>query len=191
MDPEQAQIASALGLMCVVAAFRTAWKDSDDSLAKSRALAGGIRSTFAVLWPAVLLRVVCSDDRTNDLWVPILCTWGLWLLDALLLFCGPPAVENTPASLRLEPSYVTGMAFGLCSIVGSRPDGKHSHLFVLAVIGCLVFVLPNHTMASDSVAAHVFESVQKGALWWCVGFLITGVVLARKVACSVVKKNVY
>ena len=64
--------------------------------------------------------------------------------------------------------------------MGARGEGPHTHLFLYAVVGCLVLVLPSHNLQEGCVEEQVFESVQKAALVWCIGFLVAGVALSRE-----------
>ena len=183
------QVASVVGAWCVWHAYVHLPLDTMDLLTRRRALAGAIRTAGAMLWPAVLLGLVPKCDRGRViLALPLAWVTGAWLLDAHLTHrCKPrktPGTSAAPASLRLEPTSITALTFGLCSLVGARPESRHTHLFLYAIVGCIAIVLPSHTMDDECLEAQVFESVQKVAMQWCVGLVVAGVGLARSQAFS-------
>ena len=101
------------------------------------------------------------------------------MIDAHLLHHAPSNSDERLASLRMDPSSLTGLAFGLCGLVGSRPNSEYSYLFMYAIVGCLLVVLPSHNLEPGCLEEQWFESTQKAALLWCVGTLIAAVFLAR------------
>ena len=77
-----------------------------------------------------------------------------------------------------------GLSFGLSSIVGARPDGKYTHLFVYAVVGYIAFVLPRNDLDSSMDACSFVEAIQRAALVYCIGLLLTGVLMQRCEKCT-------
>lgn len=148
--------------------------------ARHRLLAGGIRACGAVLWPGLLLAAVPFADRDSPaLALPLAWVLGMWSLDSYLMHHAHASDDAVPASLRMEPGAVTAMSFNLCSLVGARPDGPHTHLILCAVVGCIVGVFPAHNLRPGSDEEIVFDNVQKTLLVWCVGLLLAGVSLAK------------
>ena len=86
---------------------------------------------------------------------------------------------TVPATIRLDPSNVTALGFTLSGLLGSRPTSPHAHLFVTAILACMVVVLPSHNLHPGCMEEQIFESVQKGTLMWCIGLVIAAVVLTR------------
>ena len=167
-------------LLSVVVYAHLSADPSRDPLALRRALASGLRTVFSLLLPVVLLAAVPPDERHNPaLAWPLAWGFAVWLLDACLLHFGVSNADGKPASLRIDPVSLTSLSFGLCGLLGARPDGKFTSLFLLAIVGCLVLVLPSHNLHPDSIGAQIFESVQKAALLWCFGLFIAGVALQR------------
>lgn len=151
------------------------------TLTQRRVVASAVRTLGVLWWPPLLLRLLPPEDRGKScVMVPLLWTYATWLLDLHLLHRAPSVDPDTvPATLRFEPTMVTALAFGLSSLTGTRPDGKYTHLFLYAILGCVVVVLPSHNLAPGCVEALLFESVQKVALQWCVGLMVAGVTLTR------------
>lgn len=173
------------GGLCVLLVFHRIWGSLDNALSKKKAIASLVRTGMALVWPVLLLSFVCPDDKSNSvLLLPLLCSTGFWFIDAQLMHHSPSGQSEKPASLRLEPSSLTGLAFGLCGIVGSRPESKYSYLFLYAIVGCLVLVLPSHNLEPGCLAEQLFESIQKGALMWCIGLLLAAVILTRHNTCT-------
>ena len=177
-------VASAVGALAVVWAYLNR-EDDATPLANKRARALAIRTCGAVLWPAVLLSMVPAADRSHPvLAVPLLFQWSVWLLDSFLLISAPCKDAETPASLRFEAAGLAGLSFGLCSLLGNKPESAHTPLFLYAILGCLLLVLPSHNLAPGCVHEQIFESVQKTALSWCLGLLVAAVALTRCRACA-------
>ena len=174
---------TAAALACVFVVYaRVDAQLGDDARARRKALASLIRTVAAVLWPFVLTHVLVPEaDRESCLLCgPILWVTALWCIDSAMMHHSASSDnDETPVSVRLDPGSLTGLTFGLCNLAGSKPDGRHSHLFMSAVLGALLVVLQSHNLAKDCFEAQVFESVQKAALMWCIGLLFTAVVLTR------------
>lgn len=172
-----ARISSAVGMLCVVVAFRRAAPPTE---AERRALASRtIRAAFAIAWPSVLLSSV-DDASRPALLAPLAWNAVAWIVDSYLAVHALPAPQNRSSSpsLRYEAMSLNGLAFGLCGMLGGLKASGCSPLFLKAIAVSLVFfVLPTHDIAPDTMPATVVDAVQKGATQWCVGFLIAGVVL--------------
>lgn len=182
-------IVTAAGLLCLVFTFRRVWRDLDDmrdaDSARRVVVASFVRTVAAVVWPLLLLSAVCSTDKGNRvLLLPLLVNTTFWLLDVCFMYHAPSNQTDRPASLRLEPSSLTGLTFGLCGLAGARPDSKYSYLFLYAIVGCLVVVMPSHNLRPGCLSEQLFESVQKAVLMWCIGFLIAAVALTRYHHCA-------
>ena len=180
-------LSSAVGVATVLAAYAQAHARLS-GVARRRALAATVRTVGALAFPAVLHSLVPREDRRSTLLaIPLAWNAVVWAIDAHLLHHGKASEERGGvASLRIDPSSVTPLAFGLCSLVGARPDSAYTHLFLYAVVGCIVLVLPTHNLAPDTVEAQLFENVQKAVLMWCIGLVVTGVVLTRSHATATV-----
>lgn len=177
-------------IVCILISktFKRVWKrvDRTDSVRKI-ALASFVRAMSAVLWPIVLLTLIIPREEHNNpnIIYPLVWNTLIWFLDSRLLHYSKSG-DGRVASISLPPSSITGLTFGLCGMVGSNPTSKYSHLFMYSIIGCLSLVLPSHNLQSGCIEEQLFESIQKSALMWCIGILITAVVLTRQ--CS--KQNV-
>ena len=148
---------------------------------EGRALASQIRTTGAFLWPPLLLSLVHVKDRKCPyLLLPMLWPLAVWAVDQHLLYhASTPDVE---ASLRFEPTSVTAMVFGLCGLLGARGDAEYAHLFLMAVLACVLVVLPSHTMVDPKLPeVIVITNVQRTVLVWSIALMAAGVVLTRKV----------
>lgn len=175
-------IVSLVGALCVWDTYRklsVCVRHSPRS--QRRLVASCIRTTGCLLWPLALFSLVPRDDHDElGLLLPLAWNATVWTVDTYLLHHAPAASEQQPASLRLEHSSLTGLGFGMCSLLGARHDSKYTHLFMYAILGCLLLVLPSHNLEPGCLEEQVFENLQKTALVWCIGLLITGVVLTRR-----------
>ena len=185
MNAGGVSVASVVGVMVIAWMYQHRSSTELTPLERKRLLAMTIRTCGAVLWPAVLLAMVPRADRNHPaLAIPLLFQGGVWALDGFFITSAPCKHSDTPASLRFEAAGLAGLSFGLCSLLGNKPDSTYTPLFLYAILGCLIVVLPSHNLAAGCVHEQVFESVQKTALTWCLGLLIAAVALTRCHACA-------
>lgn len=173
-------VVTVAGILCVLHASLSLRLERLDALTRTRVLASTIRSVATMAWPVALLSALTCEDRCRHaLLIPLLFNFAVWAVDFYLVHHAPSSDPIRPASIRFDHYSFSGLTFGLCSFLGARYDSKYAHLFLYAVVGCLVLVLPSHNLAPGCIEEQIFESVQKAALMWCIGFLIAGVVLTR------------
>lgn len=172
-------LVSALGTLVVLDVYRRA--QPSDELSRKKLLASTIRTVGAILWPVVLLTAVPRADHVHIAQLALPLLWGFfaWWLDSLLLHHSNASDPTRPAGLRIDPNSLTALAFGMSGLIGARADNRYTHLFVYAILGCIVLVLPAHNLQPGCVEEQIFESVQKACLVWCLGLLIAGVTLVR------------
>ena len=174
-------LCSVIGAAVVWYVFATSYSRLTDSKEKRKLLAVAIRTTASALWPVVLMSFIQPCDRSNRLlWVPILWNALLHAVDVMMMYTCDSADGKSLPSLKLDMASLTGLGFGLCSLLGSRPDSKYAHLFLYAIFGCFLLVFPSHNLSHDCVVAQVFDSVQRSALLYCTGILVAAVVLTRQ-----------
>ena len=169
---------SVAGLATVAYTYMRYIDQIVDPIDKRRLRASTIRTGGTVLWPTALLGALAVEARRpGALWVPLAWSGAIWALDSYMLNFLTSKEKRLPASIRLDVGAFAPMTFGLASLVGSRTDGRFTYLFVYAVVGALLVVLPTHNLEDDSIAEQIFESTQKAALVWCIGFLVAAVTL--------------
>lgn len=167
---------SVAGLVCVSLVAARAYSLTNDSDCKRKILAGGIRTFVANLFPLMIYGIgkgaICTPAI---LWVLISN-----LVDSYFMWNVEGNDPSRLASLKLEPTVITSLTFSLCVYLNAKADHKYGDLFLFAIMGCLLCVLPSHSMKPGCVEEQVFESVQKSMLFNCVGVLVAGVCLVRK-----------
>ena len=174
------RLTTLVGWLVVVLAAMQSYSLEPDLLKRRRILSGCIRTCIVSTLPWLLLELLPREDRSCGALIPAL----MWivvinLLDSYLLFCAPSNDASKPASLRMEPSCITGLTFALCGYIGARAEHKYGHLFLYAVVACLACVLPSHNLQPGVVEEQIFESVQKSILVGCIALLIAGVGLVQ------------
>lgn len=133
------------------------------------------------LWPILLsVAIGRSEPLTSScnrrLWIPYAWPFLVGMADILLLHTG---VSQGP--LRFEPTSVTALAFGLCGVLGGRNDSQFIHLFLLAVLGCVLGVMPHVDYKDkESHGAKTVRILQRTMLVWCIGFMVAGVLLMHR-----------
>lgn len=174
-------VVTAVALVCVWHAVSVRYTRATSPRTRRVILASAIRATGAIAWPAVLTHIVPREDRTSKALVWSLA-WntGMWLLDATLMRWSPASAADDCATVRLDSSSLMSVTFGLCSLVGAaRADSRHVDMYVCAVLGCVLVVMPRHNLEAGCVEEQIFESVQKAALMWCISLLVAAVALTR------------
>lgn len=137
-----------------------------------------MRAVMVALWPAILLSLLDPEDHGDLAIIPSLL-WMLvvWAVDSYSLLTG------TSRGVRIEPSTITALSFGLCGLVGARADSKYVHLVVYGLLLCVMFVLPTHNVPKDDPLCDVLDELQRGILVWAIALVITGISLTRRQAC--------
>lgn len=137
----------------------------------TKILALTIRCLGVALWP-LLARLIGCEGRC-------LIPGSLWLLsfemvDALVL-----REPSSFVGLKLEKASVLGVVFALSSMCGNRPGSKYQPLFLYAVMGMFLTVLPTHDLPADHPSAVIIENVQRVLLGYCVATFVTAVALTH------------
>ncbi|OUU49630.1 MAG: hypothetical protein CBC12_07345 [Candidatus Puniceispirillum sp. TMED52] len=173
-------ITTGVGLICVILAFHRKYFEEKDVRKKRKILCGCLRTCGNMCIPLILMASIPTGDKKCAAVLPgILWIFAMNMIDSYLLFNVESSSDDRPASIRMEPSCITGLTFALCGYIGARSDHKYGNLFLYAVIACLACVLPSHNMKMGSIEEQIFESFQKSVLFACISFLMTGVCLVQ------------
>jgi hypothetical protein len=150
-------------------------------LNRKRAIATLVRTLAAVLFPLVLLRFVLTsgDCGKSVLCAPLLWNTCMWYVDSCLVHRSQSAHPGRVASLRLDPASLSGLGFGLCNLL-TRTSSEYAHLFIYSIVGCFLVVMPSHNLNTGCWEEQLFDSIQKGILFWCIATLFSAVVLSTK-----------
>ena len=178
-------ITTAVALVCVMAtSYLSGMEDRGDDrnlLHERKLVASTLRSCGAISFPSLLFVLIPSEDRACEAcFAPILWMGIVTLVDSYLLFRSPSSDPTLkPASIRMDPGCVSGITFGICAYLGARGDHRYGNLFLYAVLVCVTCVLPSHNLQPGCLEAQLIESLQKTALFACIGLLVAGVSLTR------------
>lgn len=163
-----------LGVICVVLAASRVYPADP-----MRAISGAVRASGVVLWPCVMFSMIPEVERSCNACLPPLVWVALaHAVDMLLLHHGKTN-DGSHGSLRIDPNCIAGITFGVCGLLGQKNDSRYTHIFLYAIVICLTSVLPSHNLKRDCMEAHIFESVQKVLVTWCIGLMVTGVSLCQ------------
>lgn len=168
--------------LCVLFSLYKEYSSSSSAVEKRRILSGGIRSLGGVSFPLLLFHLLPVEKRGCEAAIPPLA-WMMvaTLVDEYFLFHAESSEGSSrPASLRLDPSCIAGLTFGICGFLGMRSDNRYSPLFLTAVVTCLSVVLPSHNLKQGSIEEQVLESIQKTVLFSCISLVIAGVSFAKE-----------
>ena len=178
-----ANLSCLVGAICIGAVFRRDFQRASSDKSRRIAVSNAIRTGCAVLWPSILLASIPSRDVSRES-VTLPIAWGFvaWAVDHYLANHAPSANEARAASLRFDPTSINSLAFGLCGLTGARTHGVQWTLFRRAIVASILVALPTHNIAPGSMEEQVVESVQKGILLWCIGFVIAGATAPKVVS---------
>ena len=76
--------------------------------------------------------------------------------------------------LRLDASSTLSLSFALAGLVGAQAHRSQSRLFVLSIIVLMCVVLPSAAEELLPLGPGIYPSLQRVALAWCVGLLLSG-----------------
>jgi len=181
LDHVVPRVTTLVGLACVIYAYKAFPRFATTTLDSRRVVASTIRTAGCLIWPHILLTLLPPKDRARAaVVIPLLWNPFVWMIDSYMLYHASSMNNETrPASLKFDAGNIAGLSFGLSGLLGSKPDGRYIHLFLYAIVSCLILALPSHNLEEDTLEEQVFESVQKAAIVWCMGLLIAGVVFTR------------
>jgi hypothetical protein len=181
-------VPSFLGTIVVWWVYRESRVDADNhplapSLADRPKLRLALRTVCATMWPLTLLAITPHEVR--DCYTCLLPTllWSLvvWWIDVRPIVTG--ACPTKHRGVRLDPSVVTGLTFGMCALAGVRADTPRlSNQTVYALVACTLFVLPKLELAETDEMYVLVSEVQRAVLLHCIGVIVTSVCLARVTA---------
>lgn len=176
-------LSASVGALCVLTSGVNAYSNAEDALTRRRVLAASMRTCGALAFPPLLFSLLRSEDAGCSACIlPLLWHAAITLIDQHLLFRAPSndlESKGAPASVRMDPNCVAGLAFGLCGYLNARNDHPYGHVFLYAIVGSVACVLPTHNLAPGCIEHQVIESFQKSALFACISLVIAGVCLVR------------
>lgn len=143
------------------------------------------RSVTATLWPLVLSSFATSADVTC-VWPSVVWMFLVWWLDVRRL-SATTSTETASTEIsnmlqrcvRMEPTMLTALTFGLCGLVGARSDTRYTKYIVYALVACILVVLPNVEMSAEDPVSPLISEVQRAVLIHGIATVVTCVCLTR------------
>ena len=133
-----------------------------------------------LLWPLIWKRVLGNQNYNNRAVLPgLIWPFIMQLYDIHLLKSRPHEIihESKRHSLFSDASSICGMTFSLSGILGASGHSCCSHIFLIAILGCVAFVMPAPHSYSTTITTVVIEAVQKLCLTYSTGLMLSGVLL--------------
>ena len=143
------------------------------------------RSLTATTWPLVLSIVARGADGGVCV-VPSIAWMGLlWCLDVRQL--GRERGDDNESvvdrlkqrGVRIEPTVLTALTFGLCGLAGARADSPHTKYVVYALVASILVAMPHVQLPVDDPWAPVVAEVQRAVLMHSIATVVTCVCLTR------------
>jgi hypothetical protein len=79
--------------------------------------------------------------------------------------------------LSIDSNAICSLTFALSGLIGAQKHPCCNKIFLFAVLGCIVFILPAPYANSDCREAMMIESFQKVILSYATGLLIGGILM--------------
>jgi hypothetical protein len=145
------------------------------------------RSVTATSWPLVLSSFAAGAD-VSCVWPSVVWMFLVWWLDVRRLTdTQTTAAETTTTEVsnmlrrgvRMEPTMLTALTFGLCGLVGARSDTRYTQYIVYALVACILLVLPNVEMSPEDPMSPLISEVQRAVLIHGIATVVTCVCLTR------------
>ena len=82
--------------------------------------------------------------------------------------------DNRKGLLQMDANTLCSITFALSGVLGARYNKEESHVFNVAVLCCVAFVMPSFSAPKNTIESTILESIQKISLVYSTGFLLTG-----------------
>ena len=145
------------------------------------------RSVTATTWPLVL-STFAKGANAACVWPSVVWMFVVWWLDVRRLSDAQTTTTETATTdlsnmlrrgVRMEPTMLTALTFGLCGLVGARADTRYTKYIVYALVACILVVLPNVEMSVEDSMSPVISEVQRAVLIHGIATVVTCVCLTR------------
>lgn len=186
---EQSVVVSLVGTIAVIVSYIRARPPGSsfpprDAVGRTQFLHTA-RSVTATSWPLVLSSFAAGAD-VACVWPSVVWMFLVWWLDVRRL-THTQTTESTTTDIsnmlqrgvRMEPTMLTALTFGLCGLVGARSDTRYTKYIVYALVACILVVLPNVEMSVEDPMSPVISEVQRAVLIHGIATVITCVCLTR------------
>lgn len=140
----------------------------------------GMWAVALLFWPVVWSHALGEETlQKPHIWMSLVWPMIVILWDTFLL-CTTTYEQHTQPrrSLSMDSHTICSLTFALAGIFRSA---ENKHLFVSAILGCMIFMMPPSTTNVDPADRVLLESVQKIVLTFSTGFLLAGIISGHQV----------
>lgn len=188
---EQSVVISLVGTIAVIVSYLRARPPGSpfpprDAVERTQFLHTA-RSVTATSWPLILSLFARGAD-VACVWPSVVWMFLVWWLDVRRLTDTQTTTAGTTTTeisnmlqrgVRMEPTMLTALTFGLCGLVGARSDTRYTKYIVYALVACILVVLPNVEMSVEDPMSPVISEVQRAVLIHGIATVVTCVCLTR------------
>lgn len=189
---EQSVVVSLVGTIAVVVSYLRARPPGSsfpphDAVGRTQFLHTA-RSITATSWPLVLSSFAQGANGAC-VWPSVVWMFVVWWLDVRHLSARSEHSDESTTSgelskllqrgVRIEPSMITALTFGLCGLAGARSDTHYTRYIVYALIACVLVVLPHVELSTEDPMTPIISEVQRAVLIHGIGTVVTCVCLTR------------
>ena len=130
-----------------------------------------------IWWPLLWYKAVGSDCVNNKILISLLWPVIILMFDVYMLQNDTNDVQSKSTFLNVYSNTVCSLTFALAGILAAQFPEKKSccfKLFMYAVIGCLLFIIPFAHSSTASMEVITLETLQRVSLTFATAFLIAG-----------------
>lgn len=188
---EQSVVVSLVGTIAVVVSYLRARSPGSSFPPRNAAervqFLHTARSVTATSWPLVLSSFA-QGANVACVWPSVVWMFVVWWLDVRRLTHADTSTTETTTTdisnmlrrgVRMEPSMLTALTFGLCGLVGARSDTRYTKYIVYALVACILVVLPNVEMSVEDPMTPLISEVQRAILIHGIATVVTCICLTR------------
>lgn len=133
-----------------------------------------------LVWPLVWAFVMGKERATLGAWVSLI--WPILAIGADIGAMQQSTyehahIETKGSNLAIDSNAVCSLTFAISSIIGAQKHECCNRIFLYAVLGCIVFVMPTQYVRTTSLSTMTIEAVQKSVLAYSTALLIGGVLV--------------
>lgn len=183
---QQSAVVSFVGTIAVLVSYlrsRPAFPPRVDDATSRKQFLHTARSVTATTWPLVLSLFNKRPTVTTGCVVPsVVWMFVIWWLDVRHLDEHSSTKDLSKflqRGVRMEPSILTALTFGMCGLAGARSDTPYTKYIVYALVACAMVVLPHVELLPEDPMTPVISEIQRAVLVHGIATVVTCVCLTR------------
>lgn len=147
-----------------------------DHREKAHVVNGSVITLALLCWPLLWYSIIGNSEKQYS-WISLIWPIVILSFELKLLTSQSEIAQQKRSFLNMDSSTVFSLTFAMAGLlVSQHPEKKEccSSLFMYAIVGCLIFVLPVSHGSHMALEVVTLEAVQRVCLTFSTAFLIAG-----------------